>query len=353
MLIKSSPMPTIKKSIYLSVLLACFLFIGLPLDSIAQQKKHLIDTSTISSELSAFKNDSLMTELRSLLDSMNKQQSFFSFYASVSNRLFSAKNNAFNSQQSNTGVTAFTPSISYFHKTGLGLSATSYLRAIDGKFSLYQTAISPSFDRIEKKIMYGISYSYYLKNKSIESTPYNHEVYAYLQGRKTWLRPSLAIGWAQGGYTDVSMIPIKVSGNYRWVLDSSYISLSDVSLSTGISHSFVLNNVITKNDAFTFVPQLSLIGGMQSFVTTSKVTLPGIAEREVDDDRIRKIYKILSKNSTSEAQFSLQTIAFSSNLTYIKNAISLSAGYFAGYYFNNTNGDKLSHIFNISVGLTF
>jgi hypothetical protein len=351
MLINSFPI--IKKSIHLAGLLAAFFCIGLPLHSIAQEKKQVIDTSTISVELSDFKNDSLMTELRSLLDSMSKQQSFFSFYASVSNRLFSAKNNAFNSQQSNTSVTAFTPSLSYFHKTGLGLSATSYLRAIDGKFSLYQTAISPSFDKIEKKLMYGVSYSYYLKNKSIESTPYNHEVYAYLQGRKTWLRPSLAIGWAKGGYSDVSSIPIKVNGNYRWIMDSTYISLSDLSLSAGVSHSFILNNVITKNDAFTFVPQLSLITGRQSFITTSKITLPGIPEREVNDDRIRKIYKLLSPSSTSGAQFSLQTLAFSSNITYIKNAISLSAGYFAGYYFNNTNGDKLSHIFNISVGLTF
>jgi len=75
MLINSFPI--IKKSIHLAGLLAAFFCIELPLHSIAQEKKQVIDTSTISFELSDFKNDSLMTELRSLLDSMSKQQSFF------------------------------------------------------------------------------------------------------------------------------------------------------------------------------------------------------------------------------------------------------------------------------------
>ena len=345
-------MVKMQQSTPLAFLIAVFMLVVSPIQINAQEKSQALDTSGISAELSALKNDSLMSELRSLLDSMNQQQSFFSFYASVSNRLFSAKNNAFNSQQSNTSVTAFTPALSYFHKTGFGISATSYLRAIDGKFSMYQTAISPSFDKIEKKLMYGVSYSYYLKNKSIESTPYNHELYAYLQGRKTWLRPSLAIGWAKGGYSDVSTIPIKVNGNYRWILDSTYISLSDLSLSAGVSHSFIFNEVILKNDAVTFVPQLSLIGGRQSFETSSTMVLPGIPEREVNDDRIRKIYKLPSSSSSS-SQLSLQTLAFSASLTYMKQAVSLSTGYFAGYYFNNTSGNKLSHIFNISIGLTF
>ena len=242
--------------------------------SFAQSNISNVDSASTFSELSSLKNDSLLVELRSLLDSMNKPVSFFSFYTSVSNRLYSTKNNAFNAQQySNSGI-AVSPSISYYHKTGLGLSATSYMRTIDGQFSLYQTALSPSFDKINKKIMYGVSYSYYIKKLSAVSTPYEHEVYAYVQGRKKWLRPSLAFGWAEGEYKDISVIPIKLNGNYRWISDTSMVTLNDLSLIAGLSHSFVFDHIFTKKDALTFVPQVNVIGGMQSFGIKSTMQIP-------------------------------------------------------------------------------
>ncbi len=321
--------------------------------SFAQSNISNVDSASTFSELSSLKNDSLLVELRSLLDSMNKPVSFFSFYTSVSNRLYSTKNNAFNAQQySNSGI-AVSPSISYYHKTGLGLSATSYMRTIDGQFSLYQTALSPSFDKLNKKIMYGVSYSYYIKKLSAVSTPYEHEVYAYVQGRKKWLRPSLAFGWAEGEYKDISVIPIKLNGNYRWISDTSMVTLNDLSLIAGLSHSFVFDHIFTKKDALTFVPQVNVIGGMQSFGIKSTMQIPERPEREINDDRIRKIYRLRTNANSTTSQVSLQTIALSANLTYIKDAVSFSTGYFLGYYLNNTSGNQLSHIFNVSVGLTF
>ena len=321
--------------------------------SFAQSNISNVDSASTFSELSSLKNDSLLVELRSLLDSMNKPVSFFSFYTSVSNRLYSTKNNAFNAQQySNSGI-AVSPSISYYHKTGLGLSATSYMRTIDGQFSLYQTALSPSFDKLNKKIMYGVSYSYYIKKLSAVSTPYEHEVYAYVQGRKKWLRPSLAFGWAEGEYKDISVIPIKLNGNYRWISDTSMVTLNDLSLIAGLSHSFVFDHIFTKKDALTFVPQVNVIGGMQSFGIKSTMQIPERPEREINDDRIRKIYRLRTNANSTTSQVSLQTIALSANLTYIKDAVSFSTGYFLGYYLNNTSGNQLSHNFNVSVGLTF
>lgn len=317
----------------------------------AQDRKLEGDTASIDNLLSDLKNDSLLSELKSMLDSMSKPESFFSVNASISNRLFSNKNNAFNSQQSNTGITAFSPSVSYFNKTGLGFSATSYLRNIDGKFSLYQTALSPSYDVISKKAIFGISYSYYLKKQSASATPYNHELYSYVQGRKTWLRPSFAIGWATGKYQDVSIIPVRISGNYRFIQDTSEVSLTDVSLIAGVSHTFTLINVLSKNDAITFIPQISLIGGKQSYVSKSIMTYPELRERESIIDRIRKVYKISS--TSISPNLSIQTLALSANLSYMKNVVSISAGYFMGYYFSSITDNEISHIFNVSMGLTF
>ena len=307
-----------------------------------------VDTNANFSEI---KDDILLSELRLLLDSMNKPKSFFSLNLSLSNKLFSAKNNAFNYQQSSTNTIAFLPTISYYNKSGLGLSLTSYFRNNNQQFSFSQTAISPSFDKINRALMYGLSYSYYVKSSATSATPYVNEIYGYIQGRKSWIKPSLSLGWANGHYNDISIIPIKVNGNPRIITDTSKVRLNDVSVSAGISHSFTLNELISKNDLLSITPQISIIAGKQQFTTTSNRPFPEFNDRNVIIERVRKIYKVRSESNTTNA--SVQTLATSLSISYILKSISISTGYYMGYYFKNTSGNRFSHIFNVGLGLTF
>lgn len=311
-----------------------------------------LDTLALKAELSSMKNDSLINELRSMLDSAGRNQSFFSINLSASNRLFSTKNNAFNSQQSNAGVMAILPSVSYIHKSGLGFSATGYVRSIDAKPSLYQMALSPSYDHIGDKAMYGISYTFYNKNEQLNTavTPYDHEIYAYVQDRKSWLRPALALGWAEGQYQDVSTIPLRLNGNYFWIRDTSNVMLNDFSLSASVSHSFSFSELLGKNDMLLIVPQLSLIGGMQSYSIVSRSVVLGTRNRAIELDRIRKLYNV---SSTEISNFTLQTAAFSTNISWYRKAFSVSAGYFFAYYFDSGMSNRTAHIFSLGTGLTF
>lgn len=331
-------------------LIFSFLFILASNSLIAQDR--VLDTLALKAELASMKNDSLINELRSMLDSAGGNQSFFSINVSASNRLFSTKNNAFNSQQSNAGVIALLPSVSYMHKSGFGLSATGYVRGIDASPSLYQMAFSPSYDHIGEKAVYGISYTYYNKNEQLTTavTPYDHEVYAYVQHRKSWLRPSLALGWAEGQYQDVSTIPLRLNGNYFWIKDTSNVMINDLSVSASISHSFSFSELFGKNDMLMIAPQLSVIGGMQSYSTVSRSTVLGARTREIELDRIRKLYNV---SSTEISSFALQTAAFSTNISWYRKAFSLSAGYFFAYYFDSSMSNRTAHIFNLSTGLTF
>lgn len=331
-------------------LVSFFFFVMLSNFLVAQDQT--LDTLALRAELSAMKNDSLINELRSMLESAGRNQSFFSINLSASNRLFSTKNNAFNSQQSNAGVMAIMPSVSYIHKSGLGLSATGYVRNIDAKPSLYQMALSPSYDHIGDKAMYGISYTYYNKNEQVNTavTPYDHEIYAYFQHRKSWLRPAIALGWAEGQYQDVSTIPLRLNGNYFWIRDTSNVMLNDFSLSASISHSFSFTELFGKNDMLLIVPQLSLIGGIQSYSTVSRSVVLGTRNRAIELDRIRKLYNV---SSTEVSSFTLQTAAFSTNISWYKKAFSVSAGYFFAYYFDSSMSNRTAHIFNLSTGLTF
>ena len=327
-----------------------FLLLMAPVTTSAQVQQ--LDTTALKADLASMQNDSLIQELRKMLDSSGQAESFFSVNFSASNSLFSTKNSAFNAQQSNAGVTAFLPSVSYFHKSGFGLSATGFVRTIDATPSLYQVALSPSYDHIGKSMMYGVSYTYYNKKKGLSTsvTPYDNELYAYVQGRKTWLRPSLALGWAEGKYQDISRIPLRLNGNYYWIVDTSNVLLNDLSVSGSVSHSFAINDFLIRNDMFSIVPQLSLIGGVQSYSTVSRSTVLGTRAREIELERIRKLYNL---SNTEVSNFTLQTAAFSTNISWYRKAFSISVGYFLGYYFDTSLVNRTSHIFNISMGLTF
>jgi hypothetical protein len=296
----------------------------------------------------------LIQDLKGLLGKEFKSKSFFSAYLTASNRLFSTINNAFNAQQTAASV-AITPSVSYYHKSGLGITATSYLRPTSVSGGLYQLALTPSYDFIGDKVMYGISYTRYVKTDPTNSftTPYDNEVYGYIQERKTWLRPSLTLGWAGGSYNDVSMIPIKVNGNTIIVKDSSIITINDFSSIFSLSHNFKFSDVLSSDDLITLVPQISLIGGVQGYQAKSVTvgSIIGPRSRENDLERIRERYNFRSSSTVSS--FSLQTIAASLNLSWYKGAFSFSGGYFSGYYFQSGTSSQWSHIFNVSLGVTF
>jgi hypothetical protein len=305
-----------------------------------------------------------MSELKSLLGTMYKPESFLSANLAYSNRLFSTKNNALNAQQARTGQAALLPSLSYFHKTGFGLTTTGFMRNIDGRPNFYQLAISPSYDYIGKKVITGVSYTNYIKTaaNSLLSTPFTHEVYAYAQLRKSIVRPFIALGWASGSYEDVTIRRIRDRGDNILVTDTSKVYLNDFSTIFGLSHTFSFQNVFSKNDLITIVPSLNLIAELQNYKVTP-IGFGVIGDLDDDDDEddeddedradIERIRKRFNLNPQTVSRFSLQTLAFSANANWYKSSYSVTAGYFMGYYFNNLNTSKFAHFFNLTVGVTF
>jgi len=317
------------------------------------------DENELKAEFDLLKNDSLMSELKSLLGSMYKPESFFSANLAYSNRLFSTKNNALNAQQTKTGQAALLPSVSYFHKTGFGLTTTGFMRNVNARPNFYQLAVSPSYDYIGKKLIAGISYTNYIKTatNSILTTPFTHEVYAYAQLRKSIIRPFLALGWASGSYQDISTIPLRIGGENIFVVDTSKVQLNDFSTIVGLSHTFTAQKIFAKDDMLTFVPSVNLIAELQNYKTVpgSIGVMKDLDEDPEDDDEIDidRIRKRFNLNPKTLSKFSFQTLAFSANVNWYKSSYSVSAGYFMGYYFNNVNTSKFVHFFNLNVGVTF
>lgn len=338
------------------LLLIGFFSLALADSSSAQEAE--LDTVALRKELQSMKDDNLLADLRAMLDSANSAKSFFSVNAGVSNRLFSIRNNAFNAQQANASSVAFLPSASYFHKSGLGFGITGYARNTGTSSSWYQMAVSPSYDRIAKKAMFGVSYTYYLKNPApdVIASPYNHEFYAYFQTRKTWLRPSAAIGWATGNYKDVYQVQIERRGVLQTLTDTSLVSLKDFSLSAALAHTFSFSKVLSGKDLVTIIPQLSVIGGMQKYSSKTLIRqFLGDRFREHDAERLGKIYNLPASPSASSGTtgFSLQTAAFSTSISWYQGPYSVSSGYFLGYYFDSGLSRRFTHVFNLGLGFTF
>jgi hypothetical protein len=217
--------------------------------------------------------DSLLKDFDAYLDSLSIRTSFFNISAGVGTGYFSFRDNT--ALNINTVRQAlFSPQVNYFHKSGLGLSATGFLISENGKLNPYQFAISPSYDYVKPAhISAGISYTRYFNRKDLSfyTTPIRNELYTYFNYRKWWLEPGIAVGYGWGSKTEYTKQEVEI---YRKRLKHSktntiYIrqdeSVKDLSLLVSVRHTFNWYNILDKKDFFSVTPAFLLSAGTQNF----------------------------------------------------------------------------------------
>ncbi len=317
----------------------------------AQEKKPS-DTSRlipdiISSSDSLLVDEAFLKELRLLMDSLEMNTSFFMVNIGVGNRLFSLRNNNFNAHQITTNKLSSTPSASYYHKSGLGFSAATFVTSDSGKVQFYQYALSPAFDYMKgKHLAYGVSYTrYFTKNDvSFYTTPFKNELFAYIQARKGWIKPGLSLGWANGDYREIIQFDTVVFGITRRIVDTTRVKLQDLSLVGSVSHVFDWDNILKRGDNISIIPQFSLVAGAQRYDTDSKGKFM-LGKK----GRITRRYNYSSIENTG---FRLQAIAMSINVTYFISKFSITPQYFLSYYIPESE-KKFINIFSIMAGISF
>jgi hypothetical protein len=303
---------------------------------------------TIPSIDSLLSDEALLADLRSLLDSMGIRKSFFSVDLGVGNRLFSLRNNSFNAQQVAENRVSFTPSLSYYHKSGLGVSATAFMSAFDGKASFYQYAFSPSYDFLNsKQVAFGFSYTYYLTRDDLSfyATPFRHELYGYVRGRKGWLRPGFNAGWASGSYRQASQLDTIIFGVPRRITDTSTVDLTDLAFGFSASHHIDLDDIFRKGDGLTIIPMAMLTVGAQTYDLQSKTTV-------FSGRRLRYVSRRYNTTDFENTGLRFQSVSFSLNASYFISKLSVSGGYFLNYFIPDTD-QKFTHVFSLSAGITF
>ncbi|MGB3008517.1 MAG: hypothetical protein WBC06_18520 [Chitinophagaceae bacterium] len=224
---------------------------------------NVIDTSINYEELfrdfDAFM-DSILTPRSYFLSSLTIGKGFYNFEGKSSFLIESSKK------------LTYSPTLGYYHKSGLGITTNGYI-VDDGKnMNLYQVAISPSYDFLkDKKFATGISYTRYITKDSLPfyTTPLKNDIYAYFTYRKWWIRPMLALSYGWGSRTDFEQREILIQDLRLRRRGFTYINteekVSDFSLSASVRHDFYWLDIFNFKDHIRFTPQFTFTSGTQKF----------------------------------------------------------------------------------------
>jgi len=303
--------------------------------------------------------DSILRDIRTMLKPDDLKVSFLSFTAGAGNRLFSINNNTLNAQQSVTNKLVVTPSLMYNHKSGLGLSATGFVTGDSGTISIYQTAISPSYTYLNTKLVAGISYTHYFifSNRAAElyGTPLQDELYGYVNARKGWLKPGLALGYARGAYRETGVVD---TVKYVHILDTIYripihiedtthTHVTDLTVMGTVEHEWEWEGLLGKDDDLSITPGLNLVAGMQDYDVNSKYkagfrSLLG-----------KSRYRYFNNASSAKTGFQFQSVGFTLSASYFIGKFSIAPQYYLSYYLPTTTTNRFTQIFMVYAGFLF
>jgi hypothetical protein len=297
--------------------------------------------------------DSLLKDFDSYLDSIAGSKSFFTVNASIGTGYFS-----FNEKNSVTVNTQkkliFSPAVGYFHKTGLGVSASAFALLHNG-MNFYQYAVSPSYDRIKKSYSTGIAYTRYFTKDSLNfyTTPIQNELFAYFSYKKWWVRPTLSLSYGWGSKEEYQkrettrLARLLEARRRYYVIVKNTTSVSDFSATISLRKDFDWYSVLFKRDNITITPIAMLNAGTQTygFNTSYSYNFSPVRANSLP-----------SNNDISDnTQFAFQSACMALRGSYLKGRFLLQSQVLFDYFLQDLqdSGSKLNTVYSITAGLSF
>lgn len=155
------------------------------------------------------------------------------------------------------------PTVSYFHKTGLYANISSYylFNAIGQPWFEWDFSVGYDYSK-NRKFLTGFSYTRYIFTDSVDIpvTPINNELFAYFYYRDWWLQPgiSLDLGW---GSAQERIAGGRLSRN---------LSGTDFNIVTAVRHPFIFIDVLKQDDAVLLTPSVGLTMGTANYYSNLK-----------------------------------------------------------------------------------
>lgn len=215
--------------------------------------------------------DSIFSEMDEILDEMMPKKNYFSACVGFGTGFFNFKNFSTESFDREKKL-MISPSVSFYHKTGLGIAATGYAVSED-KLNFYQASITPSYDYIKRgKWNTGVSYTRFFTKDDLPfyTTPICNELSAYFTYKKLFVRPAVSISYGWGSRTEYEKVKqdvllLRRARNSRVITIENTESVKDLSVLLSLRKDFDFMNVFFSGDLFTITPVLAFSTGTQNF----------------------------------------------------------------------------------------
>lgn len=215
--------------------------------------------------------DQLFRDFDEFMDSILSPRSYFLMSLSAGKGFYNFENKS-NYQVTTSKKLTYSPTLGYYHKSGLGITLNGYIVDDGAKMNFYQTGVTPSFDYLKNKdLATGISYTKFFTKDSLPfyTTPIQNELYAYFTYRKWWIRPMLALSYGWGSRNDYEAREVLIQDLRLRRRGFTYINtketVSDFSVMASVRHDFYWLDVFTYRDHIRFTPQLTFTSGTQKF----------------------------------------------------------------------------------------
>lgn len=260
-----------------------FLLLGSTVFSQDDSANNLIvpQQDIIISDTDIINYDDLFRDLDLFLDSLLMPRSYFMGSLSLSKGFFNYSNKT-TELPTTTQKFTYLPTIGYYHKSGMGITAVGFIVNDESNLNLYQVSISPAFDYLKNRsFATGISFTRYFTRDSLPfyTSPLQNDISAYFTYRKWWIRPTVSVGYGWGSRSDynkrereIQLLRLRRTG-YTFV--NSTESVNDFTVSTSVRHDFYWLDVFGHKDHFRFTPQLSFTMGTQKFGFNQTTTTYG------------------------------------------------------------------------------
>jgi hypothetical protein len=247
-----------------------FLLVGLfaGFTSSAQKPAKAIDIDTSFADLDY---DELFNELDLLLDSLTAPRNFGLFNLGVGYNYFNYESKSSYLLEPSKKLT-YSPSLAYFSKTGLGISASSVIVHDGENLNPYQFSVTGSYDYLRNnRFLTGIALTHFFTKDSLPfyTSPLKNEIYSYFTYRKLWFKPSVAVSYGWGTRTAyeerkeyITSLRLALNGFTRV---NTRESVNDFNVISSIRHDFYWLNVIGRHDYVRFTPQIVFTSGTQKF----------------------------------------------------------------------------------------
>lgn len=298
--------------------------------------------------------DSLLKDFDKFLDSLAAPKSFFAVNVGIGTGFFSFenKNSVFLTTRKKLIIS---PSAGYFHRSGLGISATAFLINDNNTLNFYQVALSPSYDLIRKKFSTGISYTRYFSKDSLNfyATPIQNELFAYFTYKGWWLRPSVNVSFGWGSNTEYEKrrlwrYDVLLSRRDRYFVEiKNEETVRDFSMTFSLRKDFDWYHVLGKNDNVTFTPLVMLNSGTQNFGfnTSYNYRFNAIRANSLPSNR----------TITDNTAFAMQSASLALRGSYMKGRLLIQPQILFDYYLLELPEEEspLNTVYAITAGWSF